>query len=144
MVDAEEAAKATLVRDLNALIFQSSVQQMEALEDLQTRMDKLTAKAGASVEAAGAAQQPTPPAAAASAAGQDSAASKPDAVQLARAELEAVALIQQAEAAAARSRHVPLRPKAKPMPSTESEARPSAPSAAPARDGGGGFAGFAD
>ena len=136
MVEAEEETKAGLVRDLNALIFQSSVQQMEALQDLQARMDQLAAKAGAAGDPPAVRSADAQPSASAAAA----AAPKPDAVQQARAEMEAVALVQQAEAAEARSRHVALPPRGK------GAIKPKVPLPPPVERatavGGGGFAGF--
>lgn len=43
---AAESDKASLVRDLNALILQSSVQQFQHLEELQARMDSLSVRVG--------------------------------------------------------------------------------------------------
>lgn len=161
LLEAEEAAKAALIRDLNSLIFQSSVQQMEALETLQTRMEELSVKAGGIVRGDGH-SHPHPPVAAAPPGVSGSAeparaggagGAHPDAVTLARAEMAAVvrllsptslfissprasiqALVQAAEITEARARHVSLH---KP---------PRPPPAQPARQQGesGGFSGFAE
>ena len=135
LLEAEEAGKATLIRDLNSLIFQSSVQQMEALETLQTRMESLAVKAGGIVHGN---LQPHPPTAApgsAQPAHPGAGAAHPDAVTLARAEMAAVEAVQAAEITEARARHVSLnRPPRPPQ-------APVAP-ALPVRQTGGGFAGF--
>ncbi len=143
-VAAEEAAKAALVRDMNALIFQSSMQQMKALEELQTRMDSLAAKVvpGADAEAAVLLAVPSTPR------GPEQSGNKE--VQAARAEMEAAAAVAEAEAAEARSRHVPLR---KATPATSDAGTPPAvrtlkPAAisqprVTSAHGGGSFTGFA-
>ena len=160
LLEAEEAAKAVLIRDLNSLIFQSSVEQMEALETLQTRMEELSVKAGGIVRGgAPHSAHPHPVAAAApheapgSAEPARAGGAHPDAVTLARAEMAAVvsfpissltpeltlhrmqALVQAAEITEARARHVSLHKPPRP---------PPAPTPAlPAASAVAGFTGFA-
>jgi chromosome segregation ATPase len=98
------AQKEALTRDLNSLILESSQQQMEALERLQSRMDSLTAMVESAVDADGAVDG----VAAAVFAQPSSPAAETAAVHAARMELEAAAAVSAVEAQRARGRHVQL------------------------------------
>ena len=98
------AHKEALTRDLNSLILESSQQQMEALERLQSRMDSLTAMVESAVDADGTVDGT----AAAVFAQPCSPAAETAAVHTARMELEAAAAVSAVEAQRARGRHVQL------------------------------------
>ena len=89
---AEEAGKAQLVRDMHMLIHQSTQQQMQALEALQTRMDSLVA------QVPGTAPQAAAP--------MDASPAEAAELRAARAELEAAAVVSAGDEA--RQRHVAL------------------------------------
>jgi hypothetical protein len=87
---AEEAGKAQLVRDMHMLIHQSTQQQMQALEALQTRMDSLVAQVPGSLATAP----------------MDASPAEAAELKAARAELEAAAVVSAGDEA--RQRHVAL------------------------------------
>lgn len=97
---AAEAHKACLVRDLNALILQSSVQQFKHLESLQERMDSLSVRVGGEAARKPSAAQTF---AAPSSPGAASTPAASSAYKAARAEMEAAAAVTNSLAEAERA-----------------------------------------